>query len=58
METSEEVADRVRRALPHRPVQRIIVVPDCGLKYLTREVAFDRIRSNTAGAKIVRQSLT
>ena len=54
VEIPEEVADRIRRALPHFPVERIIIVPDCGLKYLPREVAFGKIKSTTAGTEIVR----
>jgi 5-methyltetrahydropteroyltriglutamate--homocysteine methyltransferase len=58
VETPETVADRIRRALPHCPAERIIVAPDCGLKYLSREVAFGKIKAMTAGAALVRQSLT
>ena len=58
VETPEEVADRIRLALPYCPVERIIVVPACGLKYLPREVVFRKIKSMIAGAEIVRQSLS
>jgi 5-methyltetrahydropteroyltriglutamate--homocysteine methyltransferase len=58
VETPEQVADRIHRALPHCSVERIIVAPDCGLKYLPREVAFNKIKSMAAGAEIVRQSFT
>jgi len=34
------VAARIRRALPFVPPGDIIVAPDCGMKYLPREVAF------------------
>src|SRR5213592_1665016 len=34
IETPEVVAARIRRALPHVSAERIIVAPDCGLKYL------------------------
>jgi 5-methyltetrahydropteroyltriglutamate--homocysteine methyltransferase len=54
VETPEIVAERIRRALPHCPADRIIVAPDCGLKYLPRDVAFGKIKAMTAGAAIVR----
>src|ERR1041385_3493248 len=38
VETPEIVAGRILRALPHVPAERIVVAPDCGLKYLPREV--------------------
>jgi len=47
---------RIRRALP--PAERIVVAPDCGLKYLPRDVAFVKMRAMVEGAKIVRQKLS
>ncbi len=58
IETPEIVAGRIRRALPFVPADRIVVAPDCGLKYLPREVAFGKIRAMVEGTKIVRQELT
>ena len=58
VETPETVAERIRRALPHCPAERIIVAPDCGLKYLPRDVAFGKIKAMVAGAAIVRQELS
>ena len=57
VETPEVVAERIRRALPHVPVERIIVAPDCGLKYLPREVAFGKMKAMADGAKLVREEL-
>lgn len=57
IETPETVAARIRRALPHVPAERIVVAPDCGLKYLPREVAFGKMQAMVEGAKIVRQEL-
>ena len=48
---------RIRKALAHVPAERIIVAPDCGLKYLPREVAFGKMRAMVEGAKIVRAEL-
>ena len=58
IETPEMVAGRIRRALPFVPAERIVVAPDCGLKYLPREVAFGKMRAMVEGTKIVRQELT
>jgi 5-methyltetrahydropteroyltriglutamate--homocysteine methyltransferase len=57
VETPETVASRIRRALPHVPADKIIIAPDCGLKYLPREVAFGKMKAMAEGAKIVRAEL-
>jgi 5-methyltetrahydropteroyltriglutamate--homocysteine methyltransferase len=57
VETPETVADRIRRALPHVPAERIVVAPDCGLKYLPRDVAFGKMEAMVAGAALVRAAL-
>jgi 5-methyltetrahydropteroyltriglutamate--homocysteine methyltransferase len=57
VETPETVAARIRRALPHVPAERIVVAPDCGLKYLPRAVAFAKMKAMVDGAAIVRREL-
>jgi len=57
VESAETVAARIRRALPHVPAERVIVAPDCGLKYLPREVAFGKMKAMADGAAIVRAEL-
>jgi 5-methyltetrahydropteroyltriglutamate--homocysteine methyltransferase len=57
VEAPEQVAQRIRRALPHVPVERIVVAPDCGLKYLPREVAYGKMVAMVEGARIVRAEL-
>jgi 5-methyltetrahydropteroyltriglutamate--homocysteine methyltransferase len=57
VETPETVAARIRRALPYVPADRIVVAPDCGLKYLPRTVAFGKMRAMVEGAAIVRREL-
>jgi 5-methyltetrahydropteroyltriglutamate--homocysteine methyltransferase len=57
VETPETVAARIRKALPFAPADRIVVAPDCGLKYLPREVAFGKMRAMVEGAGIVRREL-
>ena len=57
VESAGTVAARIRRALPYVEPERIIVAPDCGLKYLPREVAFGKMRAMVDGAAIVRAEL-
>jgi 5-methyltetrahydropteroyltriglutamate--homocysteine methyltransferase len=58
VETAETVAARIRRALPHVPAERLIVAPDCGLKYLPRDVAFGKMQAMVEGTRIVRRELS
>jgi 5-methyltetrahydropteroyltriglutamate--homocysteine methyltransferase len=58
IEPPEIVAARIRRALPYVPADRIVVAPDCGLKYLRRDVALGKMQAMVAGAAIVRKELS
>jgi len=55
VETSETVAGRIRYALQYVEPERLILAPDCGMKYLPREVAFGKLCALVEGARIVRQ---
>jgi 5-methyltetrahydropteroyltriglutamate--homocysteine methyltransferase len=57
IEKPETVAARIRRALAYVAPERIVVAPDCGLKYLPRDVAFGKICAMVEGARIVRGEL-
>ena len=57
VETPHEVAHRIRTALKVVPAERLVVAPDCGMKYLTREAAFGKLKSLAEAAKIVRKEL-
>jgi 5-methyltetrahydropteroyltriglutamate--homocysteine methyltransferase len=57
IESPELVATRIRRALPYVDASNLIVAPDCGMKYLPREVAFGKLQAMVAGARIVRAQL-
>jgi 5-methyltetrahydropteroyltriglutamate--homocysteine methyltransferase len=54
VEKPETVAARIRRALKHISPERIIVAPDCGLKYLPRDVAYGKMCVMVEGAAIAR----
>ncbi len=58
VETAQVVAERIRAGLKHVPAQRLVVAPDCGMKYLPRDVAFSKLRSLVQGAALVRRELT
>jgi 5-methyltetrahydropteroyltriglutamate--homocysteine methyltransferase len=56
-ETPQQVAARIRRALPYVEAKNIVVAPDCGMKYLPRDVADAKLRAMVEGARIVRNEL-
>jgi 5-methyltetrahydropteroyltriglutamate--homocysteine methyltransferase len=56
-ETPEQVAERIEAALTVMPPERLQVGPDCGMKYLPRELAFAKLHALVAGARIVRDRL-
>jgi 5-methyltetrahydropteroyltriglutamate--homocysteine methyltransferase len=57
IETPEIVAERIRRALPHVSPDCVIVAPDCGMKYLPQNVAFEKLKAMVAGAELMRAKL-
>ena len=57
VESAETVAARIRRALPHVTPERLVIAPDCGMKYLPRETAFRKMRAMVEGAAIVRAEI-
>jgi 5-methyltetrahydropteroyltriglutamate--homocysteine methyltransferase len=57
VEPPEAIAVRLREALRYVPPERLMVAPDCGMKYLPRAVAYQKLRAMTLGAAIVRESL-
>jgi 5-methyltetrahydropteroyltriglutamate--homocysteine methyltransferase len=56
-ETAETVAQRIRAALAHVPAERLVPAPDCGMKYLPRDLAFAKLRALAAGATLVNAEL-
>jgi len=58
IESPEKVAERIRRALPFAKAEDIIVAPDCGMKYLPREVAFGKMCAMVEGARMARAELS
>ena len=58
IETPEQVAARIRAGLKYVAPGNLIPAPDCGMKYLAREIAFGKLRALAAGAAIVRREIT
>ncbi|MFZ3360421.1 MAG: uroporphyrinogen decarboxylase family protein [Xanthobacteraceae bacterium] len=58
VETPQIVAERIRAALAQVPAERLVIAPDCGMKYLPRAAAFGKMKAMAEGAAIVRRELT
>jgi 5-methyltetrahydropteroyltriglutamate--homocysteine methyltransferase len=58
VETPQIVADRIRRAFAYVPPERLVVAPDCGMKYLPRAIAFGKMQALAEGAAQVRRELS
>jgi 5-methyltetrahydropteroyltriglutamate--homocysteine methyltransferase len=57
VETPEQIAERIRRALRVIPADRLLVAPDCGLGYFSRTAAFGKLRALGQAAGMVRKEL-
>jgi len=58
IETPAQVASRIRAALKYLPADKLVVAPDCGMKYLPRAAAFGKLMALAQGADIVRKELS
>lgn len=57
IETPQTIVARIKRALPYVKAENVMLAPDCGMKYLPREVAFGKMKSMVQAAKILRAEL-
>jgi 5-methyltetrahydropteroyltriglutamate--homocysteine methyltransferase len=57
VESPETVAARIRAGLRYVAAERLVPAPDCGMKYLPRDVAFGKLKALAAGAASVRREL-
>jgi 5-methyltetrahydropteroyltriglutamate--homocysteine methyltransferase len=57
IETAQVVAERIRSGLKYVPAEKLVPAPDCGMKYLPREVAFGKLKAMAEAAAIVRKEL-
>jgi 5-methyltetrahydropteroyltriglutamate--homocysteine methyltransferase len=58
VEAPDVVAARIGRALDVVPPERLVVAPDCGMKYLPRERASRKLEAMVAGARLATAELT
>jgi 5-methyltetrahydropteroyltriglutamate--homocysteine methyltransferase len=57
VETPQVVEDRIRAALRHIPAERLVLAPDCGMKYLPRTAAFEKLKVMARAARTVREEV-
>ena len=58
IETAQTVAQRIRAGLKYVKPENLVPAPDCGMKYLSREVAFGKLKALADGAAIVRKEIS
>jgi 5-methyltetrahydropteroyltriglutamate--homocysteine methyltransferase len=56
VETPGTIAARIRKALPYKRPEELTAAPDCGMKYLPRDVAYGKLEAMVAGAAMVRSA--
>ena len=54
VETPEAVVVRIKAALPYVPPENVILAPDCGMKYLPRDIAFGKLQAMAEAARMLR----
>ncbi len=57
IESPVRIAERIREALRHVPAERLMIAPDCGMKYLARNVAYRKLEAMVRGAALARATL-
>jgi len=55
VESVDTIVQRIERALPFVKPENVILAPDCGMKYLPRELAIGKLRAMVEAAKVLRQ---
>jgi 5-methyltetrahydropteroyltriglutamate--homocysteine methyltransferase len=57
IETPHVVAERIQAALQYVPAERLVIAPDCGMKYVPRDIAFGKLQAMVAGTQLMRDRL-
>jgi 5-methyltetrahydropteroyltriglutamate--homocysteine methyltransferase len=57
IETPDIVARRIRKALEYIPPEKMVISPDCGMKFMPRDRAFGKLEAMVQGTTIVRREL-
>jgi 5-methyltetrahydropteroyltriglutamate--homocysteine methyltransferase len=58
VEPAAVIAERIRNGLKHVPPERLVVAPDCGMKYMPRHVAFGKLKAMSEAAAAVRKEIS
>jgi 5-methyltetrahydropteroyltriglutamate--homocysteine methyltransferase len=58
IETVDVVADRLRQALQYVGAERLVPAPDCGMKYMPRNIAFGKLKAMCEAATLVRREIS
>ena len=58
IESAETVAGRIRAGLKFTRPDRLVAAPDCGMKYLPREVAYGKLKALVEGTALVRREVS
>jgi len=58
VEPAAAIAERIRNGLKHVPPERLVVAPDCGMKYMPRHVAFGKLKAMSEAAAVVRKEIS
>ena len=54
VETPETIVARNKAALPYVPAENVVLAPDCGMKYLPRDIAFGKLEAMVEAARMLR----
>ena len=57
IESVDTVAGRIRNGLKYVAAERLVPAPDCGMKYMPRQVAFGKLKAMSDAAAIVRKEI-
>ena len=57
-ESAQVVAERIRKGLSYVEAERVVIAPDCGMKYLPRDLAFAKMKAMVDGAAMVRAEIS
>jgi 5-methyltetrahydropteroyltriglutamate--homocysteine methyltransferase len=58
IESADVVANRIRNGLRHVAADRLVIAPDCGMKYMPRQVAFGKLKAMCDAAAVVRKEIS
>jgi 5-methyltetrahydropteroyltriglutamate--homocysteine methyltransferase len=54
VEKPEVIVARIKAALRYVPATNVILAPDCGMKYLPRDLAFGKLQAMVEAARTLR----